>query len=182
MGEEIVGGFDTSGVTHAGGNNQGAFQNCKVLPTIPTLDFSKCQYLTRIFSGCLELKEANIINMNAMKEGNDGYTNGGIFGDGCGITTFKTLDLSNLDSTIDHLRYPIFVGNNLQNLEMKGIITESVKICDNSGSLTTQSILNVLNALATVSDTKQLIIGSANLAKLTDEQIAIATNKGWTVN
>ena len=30
--------------------------------------------------------------------------------------------------------------------------------------------------------TQQLMLGSTNLAKLTPEEIAIATNKGWTVS
>ena len=30
--------------------------------------------------------------------------------------------------------------------------------------------------------TQQLVLGSTNMAKLTAEEIAIATNKGWTVS
>ncbi len=53
--------------------------------------------------------------------------------------------------------------------------------------LTVQSLLNLFNALydfASEGDrnTHTCLIGPTNLAKLTDEQIAIATNKGWTVS
>ena len=53
--------------------------------------------------------------------------------------------------------------------------------------LTVQSLLNLFNALYDFAsegntDTHTCVIGSANLAKLTDEQIAIATNKGWTIS
>ena len=34
---------------------------------------------------------------------------------------------------------------------------------------------------ATVTSTKTLYLGSTNLSKLTDEDKAIATNKGWTL-
>ena len=43
------------------------------------------------------------------------------------------------------------------------------------------SLLDVLNNLATVTTTQTLTLGRTNLAKLTEAQIAIATNKGWTV-
>lgn len=39
----------------------------------------------------------------------------------------------------------------------------------------------MLNALPTVTSTKTITIGTINIRKLTAEQIAIATNKGWTV-
>ena len=40
--------------------------------------------------------------------------------------------------------------------------------------------MNVINQAATVTD-KTMTLGSENLAKLTDEQKAVATSKGWTL-
>ena len=51
---------------------------------------------------------------------------------------------------------------------------------DKCPNLTVESLMNVINNLATVSG-KTLKFGSTNLNKLTAEQIAIATNKGWTL-
>ena len=49
-------------------------------------------------------------------------------------------------------------------------------------NLTKESLLNVFNEAADVtSSPKTLTLGSTNLAKLTDEDKAIATNKGWTL-
>ena len=52
--------------------------------------------------------------------------------------------------------------------------------------LTEQSIINVLNNLYDIAskgcNTQSIVLGSTNLAKLTEEEIAIATNKGWTVS
>ena len=42
-------------------------------------------------------------------------------------------------------------------------------------------LVTILNNLATVTTTQTLTMGSTNLAKLTDEDKAIATNKGWTL-
>ena len=46
---------------------------------------------------------------------------------------------------------------------------------------TRESLLWYLNSLAKIATTKTLPIGSTNLAKLTDEDKKIATDKGWTL-
>ena len=47
--------------------------------------------------------------------------------------------------------------------------------------LTIDSLVGMFNALPTVTEPTTVTIGSANQAKLTEEQIQIATRKGWTV-
>lgn len=60
--------------------------------------------------------------------------------------------------------------------------------CDlsNITTLTHDSLMNVINKLYDIKTkgckAQQLILGSTNLAKLTAEEIAIATNKGWSVS
>lgn len=53
-------------------------------------------------------------------------------------------------------------------------------------ALTHDSLMNVINKLYDIAtkgcNTQALVLGSTNLAKLTEEEIAIATNKGWTVS
>ena len=39
----------------------------------------------------------------------------------------------------------------------------------------------VINGLQTVTETQTLTLGSTNLAKLTDAEKKIATDKGWTL-
>ena len=48
-------------------------------------------------------------------------------------------------------------------------------------NLTHDSIMVVINGLQTVTETQTLTLGSTNLAKLTDEEKQIATDKGWTL-
>lgn len=52
--------------------------------------------------------------------------------------------------------------------------------------LTKESLMGIINGLYDVKTkgvkAQQLILGSTNIAKLTSEEIAIATNKGWTVS
>ena len=47
--------------------------------------------------------------------------------------------------------------------------------------LSHESLLRILNALTEVTTTQTLTLGAKNLAKLTDEEKAIATEKGWTL-
>lgn len=52
--------------------------------------------------------------------------------------------------------------------------------------LTHDSLMNVINKLYDIAsagyNTQKLILGNENIAKLTEEEIAIATTKGWTVS
>lgn len=55
-----------------------------------------------------------------------------------------------------------------------------------SKNLTHESLMNVINNLYDIKtkgcNAQQLILGATNINKLTSEEIAIATNKGWTVS
>ena len=50
-----------------------------------------------------------------------------------------------------------------------------------SPNLTHDSLMVVINGLQTVTTTQTLTLGTANLAKLTDEEKKVATDKGWTL-
>lgn len=49
-------------------------------------------------------------------------------------------------------------------------------------NLTVDSLMNIINALPVSTRKNKLALGVTNLFKLSEEQIAIATNKGWTLN
>ena len=91
------------------------------------------------------------------------------------------------------LDYANYTGNNLSwayaytNLDKVDIIADNdlsnVEHLYNlaiESDLNIDTLINILNTLPQV-NSEILNIGSTNLAKLTEEQIAIATNKGWTV-
>ena len=48
--------------------------------------------------------------------------------------------------------------------------------------LTVDSLMNIINALPVSTRKSKISLGTTNLSKLSEEQIAIATNKGWTLN
>ena len=69
----------------------------------------------------------------------------------------------------------------------KGINTSFLSFeLDHCTLLTHESLMNVINNLYDIASigvkTQRLILGSTNKSKLTAEEIAIATNKGWSVS
>ena len=90
-----------------------------------------------------------------------------------------TLDCSTWDvSRADNLTY--FSGLEVLT-NFKAPMNISANFTCTSSNLTVESLMSIINNLTTVSTARTLTIGSTNLAKLLDEQIAIATNKGWTL-
>lgn len=80
--------------------------------------------------------------------------------------------------------YPSFASANSNSYKL------DLSTCN---ALTYDSLMNVINKLYDLNvtfnvagggtlKTQQLVLGSTNLAKLTSDEIAIATNKGWTVS
>ena len=99
-------------------------------------------------------------------------------------TSLKTFNLTSCGQSIFTAS---FFGNlfsqvnaNLTNFECCGTQKYNLNL-SLYPNLSKQSLLNVINCLCTTTNTLTLTLGSTNMAKLTDEEIAIATAKGWTV-
>ena len=100
---------------------------------------------------------------------------------GCSsLTEFPALDLS---------KGTKFTGtwygcSSLTNLGGFGAIKRGIDI-SSSSNLTVDSIMNVINQAADLNETglpgQFITIGVTNLLKLTNEQISVATSKGWTL-
>ena len=56
----------------------------------------------------------------------------------------------------------------------------------NSSKLSYESLISIINNLYDIAtkgcNTQKLVLGSTNLAKLTAEEVAIGTSKGWSVS
>lgn len=90
------------------------------------------------------------------------------------ITTILGLDISNQPD-----KSPNFSGcTSLVYLELKGA-NKSFSVSD--CPLNKYSLLYILNNLQYVEETQTLTLGAGNLAQLSEEEKAIATNKGWTL-
>ena len=145
------------------------FDNCSSLITIPLLDTSKVTNMTAMFQSCYIL--TTIPQLYISKVTNISY----MFFGCINLTTIPQLDVSNvtnMNSTFDGC-------SNLTGIHMTGM---KVNFNISSSTLfTREALLEIINNLGTITSTQTLRMGSTNLAKLTDEDKAIATNKGWTL-
>lgn len=87
---------------------------------------------------------------------------------------------------------PAFDCSNVTNMNnifascssLKSILMTNIGVSLNISASTLferEDLVLILNNLKTVTTTKTLTMGATNLAKLTDEDKLIATNKGWTL-
>ena len=71
---------------------------------------------------------------------------------------------------------------NLEEIRFEGVIGQNGLDFSSSTKLSHDSLMSIINALENkTSGTWTLTIGTDNLAKLTDAEKAIATQKGWTL-
>ena len=93
------------------------------------------------------------------------------------VTILGALDLSNCTKTT-----MAFGGATaLENIEF---VPNTIPISIDFSyckKLTHDSLMSIINGLAVVETTQTLTLGTTNLAKLTDEEKAIATEKGWSL-
>lgn len=102
-----------------------------------------------------------------------------------GSISLNHLDLSGLDLTGVTTTTDAFIGLvNLTDIDGWTAIPVSYSlyhVTNGSNYLTHDSLMKVINSLPTVQTTQTLTLGSPNLERLSAEEIAIATAKGWTV-
>lgn len=99
----------------------------------------------------------------------------GMFNQAKGISIIPAYDFSNVTSAGS-----LFTGcNTLTEIHFTGL---KVSFDISSSTLFERAaLIEILNNLGTPTTTQTLTIGSTNLAKLTEEDIAIATQKNWTL-
>ena len=163
--------MDTSNVVYM----YDMFRNCTKLTTIPQLDTSNVKSMTGMFENCSsltsipQLDTSNVMTMLSMFSG---------------CYNLESLPLLNCESVTD-MNYIFSGGTTLSKLKnlggFKGLkVSVTAGFLENLPSLTYRSLINVIDNLATVSS-GELKFGSQNIHLLTDEDIEIATNKGWTL-
>lgn len=96
------------------------------------------------------------------------------------ISTWNCAGVTSMDSMFWNC-------SGLTNLNMNGTILPKIDLSnwglEYSTALTVDSLVSVISALPRLNgESFTCTIGSTNLAKLSDGQIYIATNKGWTLN
>ena len=159
--------LDTSNVT----TFSSMFERCTSLTNVPQLNTSKAKYgyMSSMFKGCTSLKTIPLLdfsNCDSLYHLFDGCT---------ALESVPAINVSKCAYLVD-----CFKGCT----SLKSILMTGMKASFDISASTQfeeSDLVTILNNLATVTSTKTLTMGSTNLAKLTDEEKAIATNKGWTL-
>ena len=194
--------LQTSKVT----NMSHMFESCKSLITIPQLQTSKVENMDYMFWKCTSLTSipqmitSNVTDMDYMFRGCTSLTTipqldtsrmqhiYGMFMECSGLKSLPLLDFSNVVDTIE--LFDISSSSNEQPYpdltDLGGFKNLKVNLnLSGMPNLTVQSLMNVINNLKNLNGTglspKTLTLGTTNLNKLTAEQKAVATNKGWVL-
>ena len=180
--------LDTSNVT----NMKSMFSRCEKLMTIPQLNTSNVTDMTSMFSSC-KFTTVSLFDTSKVKAMNF------MFSYCYDLTTIPQFNTSNVtDMTGMFLScyvltaVPALDVSNVTKMNMmfnectklKSILMTNIgaNLDIHYSTLFERSdLLVILNNLKTVTSSKTLTMGATNLAKLTDEDKAIATNKGWTL-
>lgn len=125
-----------------------------------------------MFLGCNNITTVPLLNTSKATN----MTN--MFANCAKLTEIPALDASQCTVT-GHLDYMFSGCSSLKKVHMTGIKL-SLDI-SSSTKFEKTDLLEIINNLETVSYPRKLKMGPTNLAKLTDEEKAIATNKGWTL-
>ena len=151
--------FDTSNVTDFGS----MCTNCRALTTIPKFNTANATNFNNMFSGCsalISVPELDASKVTIIQSVVYNCTNLSDLGG------FKNLGQAYLTSRAENYsQYKL-----------------DLSACS---KLTYDSLMNVINNLYDIKTkgckNQSLVLGATNLAKLTADEIAIATNKGWNV-
>lgn len=173
------------------------FRNDKDLIFMPKVDTSNADNMTAMFSGCINLLQVPLLNTANVVHFDEMFYN-------CtSLTTIPQFDTSNLYSAqlmfggcSKLVKIPLLDFTKAEQLrsmllgcseltDLKGFTNLAVNLdLSSSRKLTADSIMSVINEAKDLSETggtATLTLGSTNIEKLTEEQIAIASFKGWTL-
>jgi surface protein len=147
----------------------GTFFKCTKIVTIPLLDTSKVTLLSQTFLKCSSLETIPLLDTSNVT------TMYSCFKECVKLVSIPALNVSNVENFQN-----CFLGcTSLKSILMTGM-KESFDI-SSSTRFEESDLVTILNNLATVTTTQTLTMGATNLAKLSDEQKKIATDKGWTL-
>lgn len=158
--------------TSKANNMQSMFSNCTNLMQVPLLNTANVVHFDVMFYNCSSLTVIPQFNTSSLYSAN-------LMLAGCSkLISVPLLDFTNAKE----LRSILLACSEL--VELGGFTNLSVNLdLSSSRKLTAESLMNVINQAADLSETDNatLTLGTTNIAKLTEEQIAIATSKGWTL-
>ena len=187
--------FNTSNVTNMGY----MFHNCEKLAELNIAHFntSNVTNMRNMFYGCKSLTSLDINHFDTSKVNNMSYMLCNLY---CDVSfnnkpnnALKTatamfnifygssIDMSNfsLSNSTNNTQF-ISIAPNLVEFIPPTNINTSIKVL--AENLSVDSLNALIDNLNIVTKPQHLEIGAGNIAKLSDEELAVAINKGWSVS
>lgn len=165
------------------------FMNCSSLEEVPAFNTDKVSKMQQMFRACKLLKTipafntSNVISMSGMFQECESIDN---------IPELDASKVTNIGSNAFYKNSSLVNFGGLKNLGMAYSPTNSSNYSDYtfqlnaSNGLTHDSLMNVINNLYDIAtagvQTQKLVLGSINLSKISSDEVALATSKGWTVS
>lgn len=200
--------LDTSKVT----DTSLMFENCSKLESVPLFNLSNVKKMESMFRYCSKLKTIPLFNTSNVTNMSNTFLSCGLtefpqlntsnvtgvsqmFSRCSSLVTVPLLDFGKVKGgTSSMFEYTTSLVNlgGLKDLGKAYSTTQSANYYDYklnlsySSNLTHDSLMNVINNLYDIKtagvQTQQLVLGSTNISKLSAEEVAIATNKGFSVS
>lgn len=161
----IINFGDTADIT----NMSRMFAYCDRLISVPLFDTRKVENMGSMFINCTNLVNVPAFDTSKVTFMSDMFEN-------CNnIKIIPALDMGKVTDV-----YNIFRNcSKLEEIHMTNInVSLNINV---STKFTREALLEIIGNLKPTTTSKTLYMGSTNLAKLTEEDKAIATNKGWTL-
>jgi surface protein len=166
-----VSNFNTNNVT----DMASMFNRCRNLTELDVSNFntSNVTDMTQLFYSCTKLTELDLRNFDMSKiiKQSDMFTSASEL---TNLKSFKNLGKGYVNKSNNYYNYNLSLSTSPK------ITKESLVDIITNGLYDLNLSYNVANGGTLY--TQKLILGATNLAKLTAEEIAIATNKGWSVS
>ena len=160
-------------------NMSGMFRDCTHLTTIPLIDTSNVTDMYNMFNNCTQLTTIPLIDTSNVTDMDNMFHSCRLLQSIPLLDCSKVKYMSNMFGSSDNTTLTEIGG--FKNLK----ISITSNFLDKAPNLTTESLMNVINNVYDLTGNglsgQTLKFGSTNLNKLTEEQIAVATTKGWTL-
>lgn len=145
------------------------FYQCNALTTVPEMNTSNVTDMSKMFYDCDKLTTVPLYDTSKVTRMEEMFW---YCSDLQTVPAFDCTNVTNMNNIFSSCR------------SLKSILMTNIGVSLNIASsklFERSDLLVILNNLKTVTSTKTLTMGATNLAKLTDEDKLIATNKGWTL-
>lgn len=146
---------------------------------VSNFNTSKVTNMYAIFNRCYSLTQLDVSNFDTsnLLDFGSAFSRWSNTCEELNISGLNLTKCTSMDATFRSTAFKVIRSDGLRlpNIDMSEIGLDS------STALTVDSIVGLLNALPQSDKGYSFQIGDVNIAKLTNEQKAIATNKGWTL-